>query len=229
MPIILAPNDFSEFNTLSSGFKPYESDEEFNIDLEKNVRKELQEWSFLNDYNLVDIKTSELLSLDVEKDLAKFAKDMKSEGFTFNRRFEFEAEILDHITKQNTDYTLILHIDHINFEKWLHQNEGDPDYFYSNPQRFRGASTEGGLAGLLGTIVGGPIVGIISEVATNSAINSETNYNHIQLVSAYLIDNSDGDVVWSTKKTYQTQLGGNRTMISWLLEQENLFFCCNKR
>ena len=135
----------------------------------------------------------------------------------------------DLVDKFRAIYFLENHKDFKYVDNAPDENEGDPDYFYSNPQRFRGASTEGGLAGLLGTIVGGPIVGIISEVATNSAINSETNYNHIKLVSAYLIDNSDGDVVWSTKKTYQTQLGGNRTMISWLLEQENLFFCCNKR
>lgn len=97
-----------------------------------------------------------------------------------------------------TNYLLVIHIDHMNFNEWL-QSASDTEIEKITASQGEKVGVE--IASIIGGIVGGYFGGLAGELLGKAATNTFVDATPRNLVSAFVVG-KDGRVVWATRRSY---------------------------
>jgi hypothetical protein len=227
------PQTLDAYANEGGAFLNYASEEEFRSAITREIERDINEWAFLEDYDLIDVLSADDFDESVILDFTAIAKTVKSGAILSRTDYSLEDASASALQDLYSDFLLVLHVDHINIERWLVANEENYLEIYQNPQPLPSTTTAGlatrvagtalhlvnPLAGLAGSVVGEMVGGQV-----DSAQNSDLIFHHKNYVSGFLVRNSDATTLWAAKMRYFSTLTQQRRIApSFFLSEKQPF------
>jgi hypothetical protein len=224
------PTNYEAFNSSDVPFNDYhENVSTFENSVFSTTIRDISEWAFLNDYDMSGEISTNDLGDSISLELDNIAVSIKQGQGIRRWDYQLSEDSIDKLSAIPSDYVLVMHIDHINFEKWLFKNEPNYSSYYENPQPLPPTTTAGTVVGLAANILLGPVAGIVGEIGTNLTnrinYNNTVNFNHLNHLSAYLISTKDPKaIIWGVNVMYMSQLSPYSQIVpSYILEEYKPF------